>query len=260
MASVHRNEHHGRQTWFVAWKVKADGTWRQKRKYFGTTRDAEKRARHYARLLDAERVLGRDAPPSTQHKVQLLDWATAWLDQCDQSPAWIRVLETWIVQFVSFCHDREITDLNGVTNETLLAWLKYLRDDQGQTARTVRGKLYYVRAALLYAEEREWIDRAPRMPKSLPSVPRTRKRFLSINELTTVEHACGTYRQGYLLPVFALGAYAGMRRAEICRARREDVDRQHFNALIIRGRKTGDVDRMVPLSDDLLRCRWASPT
>lgn len=121
-----------------------------------------------------------------------------------------------------------------------------LRDFQAQFAHlaptSVNIYSRHMKAFYAWAARRRLIDRSPAEDLIIPKVPKGRPHPTTADELRII-FAC---TRGVLRLVYVLAAFAGLRRGEICRLQRRDLDlSQSLATALVHGK--GGKERIVPL-------------
>lgn len=129
---------------------------------------------------------------------------------------------------------------------------------------TVRGELTYLRAAINYAVEEDYLERGPKWRRIWPrKSPRRRKTLHSISDLARalegLRRGADAWDGHRLLVAFALAAYAGLRRDELLRLQWFDADLAvGIIRVVPRERlKSEAAERIVPVCRELACILWA---
>lgn len=101
----------------------------------------------------------------------------------------------------------------------------------------------HVQSFFRWAEQRRLVEHDPSVDMVRPRLPKCRPHPMTLDEIRLIFATT----QGVLRVVFALAIFAGLRRGEICRLQRQDIDLDHpaLVTALIHGK--GDKERIVPL-------------
>src|SRR5262249_19188580 len=120
-----------------------------------------------------------------------------------------------------FCADFAQRKIAGVTVEELDNWLRALLGSPKSRAN------YHANIGMLfsYATRRRMIDSNPILHTARPKLPDNPPEIFTVDELAGLLNAAAT-RARDLLPMLAIGAFSGLRDAEIKRLNWAEVDQK----------------------------------
>jgi integrase len=151
-----------------------------------------------------------------------------------------------------FCADFGDRKIAGITVEELDNWLRALPGSPKSRAnyRANIGVLFS------YAERRRMIDTNPILHTARPKLPDNPPEIFSVDELAALLNAATT-RASDVLPMLVIGAFAGLRDAEIKRLDWSEVD-QKRGYIEVKARKAKSARRRIVEMQPNLR-EWSRP-
>jgi integrase len=155
-------------------------------------------------------------------------------------------------RFARFCADFGDRKIAGITVEELDNWLRALPGSPKSRAN------YRANVGVLfsYAERRRMIDSNPILHTARPKLPDNPPEIFSVDELAALLNAAATQAQD-AVPMLAIGAFAGLRDAEIKRLDWSEID-QKRGYVEVKARKAKSARRrIVEMQPNLLE--WLRP-
>jgi integrase len=142
-------------------------------------------------------------------------------------------------RFARFCTDFGERKVAEITVEELDNWLRALPGSPKSRAN------YRANVGVLfsYAERRRMIDTNPILHTARPKLPDTPPEIFSVDELTALLNAAAT-RAPDVIPMLAIGAFSGLRDAEIKRLDWSEVD-QKRGYVEVKARKAKSARRRI---------------
>ena len=155
-------------------------------------------------------------------------------------------------RLVRFCADFGERKIAGITVEELDNWLRALPGSPKSRAN------YRANVGVLfsYAERRRMIDSNPILHTARPKLPDNPPEIFSVDELAALLNAAST-RAPDILPMLAIGAFSGLRDAEIKRLDWSEVD-QRRGHIEVKARKAKSARRRIIEMQPNLR-EWLRP-
>lgn len=155
-------------------------------------------------------------------------------------------------RFVRFCADFGDRKIAGITVEELDNWLRALPGSLKSRAnyRANIGVLFS------YAARRRMIDSNPITHTAKPKLPDNPPEIFSVDELTALLNAAATCAPD-ALPMLAIGAFSGLRDAEIKRLHWNEVDLLRGHIEVKAAKAKSARRRIVPMQPNL--SRWLQP-
>lgn len=227
MAFVEKRIHRGRVRWRARYR---DPSGRERNRSFDRRVDAER----YLTTMEAAKLTGTWIDPAAG-KVRLEAWSREWLKtKRALKPKTLHGYQGLLRSLILPAFGE--WSLASIRRVDLDQWISELQA-RGLSASRIRQAFNVLAAMLDAAVEYEYIARNPCRGRGrgrgrsghveLPKLPRSRRRFLSAEEVAevaeAVAHVGRSPRPSYRVLVYVL-AYGGMRWSELVALRREDVD------------------------------------
>ena len=151
-----------------------------------------------------------------------------------------------------FCADFGERNIAGITVEELDNWLRALPGSPKSRAN------YRANVGVLfsYAERRRMIDSNPILHTARPKLPDNPPEIFSVDELAALLNAAAKRVPG-VLPMLAIGAFAGLRDAEIKRLDWSEVDQKRGHIEIKSSKSKSARRRIVEMQPNLRE--WLRP-
>jgi integrase len=180
---------------------------------------------------------------------QLADEVVKAKHQDGRSGAYVRDLRLRLGGFVQEFGDRPIA---GITVEELDNWLRAL-------PYSPRGRMNYRTVICLlfsYAEARGIIDRNPVLRTARPKLIDKAPEILTVDELRSLLEAAASVAPD-VIPMIALGAFAGLRDAEIHRLHWNEIDLARGHIEVKAAKSKTAQRRLIPIQPNLVA--WLRP-
>jgi integrase len=155
-------------------------------------------------------------------------------------------------RFARFCADFGERKIAGITVEELDNWLRALPGSPKSRAN------YRANVGVLfsYAERRRMIDSNPILHTARPKLPDNPPEIFAVDELAALLHAAST-RAADVVPMLAIGAFAGLREAEIKRLDWSEVDQRRGHIEVKSSKAKSARRRIVEIEPNL--AQWLQP-
>jgi integrase len=151
-----------------------------------------------------------------------------------------------------FCADFGERKIAGITVEELDNWLRALPGSPKSRAN------YRANVGVLfsYAERRRMIDINPILHTARPKLPDNPPEIFSVDELAALLNAAAT-RAADIVPMLAIGAFSGLREAEIKRLDWSEVDQKRGHIEVKSSKAKSARRRIVEMQSNLRE--WLQP-
>lgn len=167
------------------------------------------------------------------------------------SPHTVNAYRVDLEQFVEYVKDHyELADLTQVETKMVKSYLVHLKED-GISNRSINRKLSALRAFYKYCLREDVIEKTPMTGVKSLKLDKMLPKFISeqdINKVSFPENDDFATQRDRL--IFELLYQTGMRRAELCGLKDDDVDSA---ALLLKVHGKRNKDRFVPLSQEMIR-------
>ena len=167
------------------------------------------------------------------------------------SPHTVNAYRVDLKQFVEYVKDHyELADLTQAETKMVKSYLVHLKED-GISNRSINRKLSALRAFYKYCLREDVIAKTPMTGVKSLKLDKMLPKFISeqdINKVSFPENDDFATQRDRL--IFELLYQTGMRRAELCGLKDDDVDSA---ALLLKVHGKRNKDRFVPLSQEMIR-------
>jgi len=167
------------------------------------------------------------------------------------SPHTVNAYRVDLEQFVEYVKEHyELADLTQVETKMVKSYLVHLKED-GISNRSINRKLSALRAFYKYCLREDVIEKTPMTGVKSLKLDKMLPKFISeqdINKVSFPENDDFATQRDRL--IFELLYQTGMRRAELCGLKDDDVDSA---ALLLKVHGKRNKDRFVPLSQEMIR-------